>query len=118
MAVPAEAKVFAEALDPADIVDFEIDLSPLLEGAETIATHTETIPPESALLGLEFKTTGGYATSLTGNILRIWLGIADAQQSNAAFATGVTLPIELTITTNSTPARKKQRTVAVKVIQR
>lgn len=118
MAVPAEAKVFTETMDPTDIVDFEIDIAPILETGEGVTTHTEAIPTESALLGLQIKTTGGYATSLTGTILRIWLGISSAEQANAAFVDGVTLPIEITITTNSTPPRVKQRTVAVTVIQR
>lgn len=118
MAVPAEAKVFTEALDPADIVDFSVDLNPLLEGGETIVSHTETVPTESAVLGLQIKTTGGYATTLSAGILKFWLGVLLAEQNNTAFVDGVTLPIEITITTNSTPARVKQRTVAVKVIQR
>ena len=118
MAVPADAKVFEEPMDPTDIVDYEIDLGPLLETGEVVATHTETVPTESVLLGLEIKTTGGYITTLTGNILKIWLGVLLAEQANSAFVDGVTLPIEITITTNSTPLRKKQRTVAVKVIQR
>lgn len=118
MAVPTEAKIFLEPLDPLDITDFEINLAPLLESGEGIASQTVSLPTESTLLGLEVKTTGGYATSLTGNILRIWLGIMPAEQGNAAFASGVILPIEVVVNTNSTPPRKKQRTVAVKVIQR
>jgi hypothetical protein len=118
MAVPADAQVFEEPLDPTDIVDFEIDLGPLLETGEAIASQTVTVPTESSVLGLEIKTTGGYSTILTGNILRIWLGVLVGEQQNAAFATGVTLPIEITVTTDSTPPRRKQRTVAVQVIQR
>lgn len=118
MAVPSDAKIFAESIDPYDIVDYEIDLAPLLEVGEDVASHTLTIPTESALLGLEIKTTGGYTTNLNANILRFWLGINAIEQGNAAFVNGVILPIEVSITTNSTPLRRKKRTVALKVIRR
>jgi hypothetical protein len=118
MAIPEEAKVFLESLDPTDILDFQIDLAPILEIGEGITSCTATLPTESVLLGLEIKTTAGYATTLTGTILRIWLGIIPAEQANSAFVAGVTLPIIITVTTNATPPRVKQRTVAVKVIQR
>lgn len=118
MAIPAEAKIFLEPLDPTDITDFQLNLSGLLESGESIASQTLSVPTESSLLGLEIKTTGGYVTTLAANILTIWLGILIAEQGNAAFVAGVTLPIEITVITNSTPPRKKQRTFAVKVIQR
>jgi hypothetical protein len=118
MAVPSGAKIFEEPLDPYDVVDFQVDLNPLLETGESITAYTISVPTESSLLGLEVKTTDGYTTSLSSNIVQFWLGILLAEQANAAFNTSATLPIEISITTNSVPARKKQRTVAVVVKQR
>lgn len=118
MATPADAKIFLEPLDPHEILDYSINLAPLLEAGETISAHTVVACPESVLLGLEVKTTGGYATTLTSNVLKFYLGIATVEQANAMFNTGVTLPLEISITTNAVPPRKKQRTVAVRVVQR
>lgn len=120
MAIPQGVKIFTDELDPYDILDFKINLAALLEGGETISgTPVLALPTESTLLGLEIKTTNGYATSLSSNVIKFYLGVIDAEQNNTAFdGEGVLLPIKVTVTTNSVPPRRKQRTVAVRVKQK
>lgn len=117
MAIPLGTKIFADIMDPYEVLDFQVNLAPLLESGEAIAAHSVTIPTESSLLGLTLNPAG-YSSSLASNVLKFWLSIALAEQANAAFVNGAILPIEISITTNATPARKKQRTVAVTVQQR
>lgn len=118
MAIPSNAVVWPEVMDPYDVLDYTVDVSDLLEAGENVASFTVTPLAESALVGLTLGTSS-YATSIAGNVIRIWLSIASGQQDNAAFnGTGATLPIEISVTTTSTPPRKKQRTAVVKVAQR
>ena len=118
MATPDTAKIFEETLDPYDVLDFEVDVAPLLEVGEGVASYELSLPTESTLLGLEILTTDGYVTTMESNIIRFYVGIELAEQANPAFVAGATLPIEVNVTTNSVPPRKKQRTVAVTVVQR
>jgi hypothetical protein len=118
MAIPVNALVWPESMDPSDVVDYSVDCTAILDEGETISTYTVAPYAESVLLGLTMGTST-YATTLVGNILTMWLSIAAAKQEDVAFAgTGATLPISLTLNTSSTPSRKKQRTVVVKVQQR
>lgn len=117
MAIPANALVWAETMDPYDVVDFTIDVTNLLS-SDSVSSFTITPYTESTLLGLEIGS-GAYAPSIAGNIITVWLQIGLANQANPAFdGAGATLPIELSITTNSSPVRKRQRTLVVKVAQR
>ncbi len=118
MTIPVGTKVFAESMDPFDIVDFQVDLQDLLEQGENIATAVLTLPTESSLLGLTINTSGGYSTTLISKTLKFYLSVTDSEQSNAVFSAGVILPIEVRVVTDSIPARKKQRTIAVQVVQR
>lgn len=117
MAFPVSTKIWEESMDPYDVVDYQVDLSPLLEDTEGVASYTVDPLPESELYGLEIGVAA-YAPLLVGTELTLWLSINSTYQSNAVFTNGITLPIEISITTDSSPPRKKQRTVAVKVIQR
>lgn len=118
MAIPATALVWAESMDPYDVVDYAVDCTAILDEGENIASYTVVPYAESTLLGLT-TGTGAYATSLSGKILTIWLSVQAAKQEDPAFlGAGTSLPISLSITTSSTPARKKQRTLVVKVQQR
>ena len=118
MAIPASTYIFSGVLDPSDLLDYQIDVSSLLETGESISTFTLTVPAESVLLGLTLNTTGGYATTLASNKIQFWVSIDPSKQGNAAFNSVAVLPLELSIVTNSTPARKKQRTVAIQVTHR
>jgi len=64
--------------------------------------------------------TGARAPSIVdgGRALRIWLSVDEELQLDPMFdGAGVTLPIEVTVDTNSIPARTYQRTIAVRVAQ-
>ena len=118
MAIPATTYIFKESMDPYDVVDYVADVSGMLEAGEAVASFNLLVPAESALLGFELKTSGGYATTLTNSELRFWASINATKQTDPAFISGATIPVEINITTNSTPPRKKQRTLAVKVIHK
>ena len=118
MAIPASTSVWTESMDPYDIVDYSVDCSNMLETGETIASFSLNILAEASVLGLQIKLTDGYNSELIGNTVRMWLTVLPAEQANPAFDGGAILPIELVINTNSTPPRRKQRTLGVKVIQR
>jgi hypothetical protein len=117
MAIPSTAPVAAQPMDPYDLIEYAIDCSNLLASGENISTWTVTALPETTLLGLQIQTTAGYAASLSGKIITIWLNVITAEQGNPAFTTGVVLPFELSFTTSNNPARKKQRTFGVRVVQ-
>lgn len=117
MAIPVNALVWPETMDPYDVVDYTVDVSNLLS-SDSVSSFTIVPYTESTLLGLEVGT-GSYAPSITGNIITVWLQVNVANQANPAFdGAGASLPLELSITTNSSPARKRQRTLVVKVAQR
>jgi hypothetical protein len=120
MTIPVNAYVWDEQMDPKDVVDYVVDVSGLLDTAngEGIASYTLTLNAEATALGLTLGTAGYAISQPTPTSYRIWFSISAGFQSNAAFdGTGTSLPMELTITTNSTPARTRQRTLVLKVAQ-
>lgn len=111
--------VWPEALDPSELLDYEIDWSSILIDGEEIASYLVEVPAESLLYGLQVGVPGGYATTVTnGTVMRIWVSVAVGSRNDPDFITGITLPIEVTVTTDATPPRIRQRTLGVKVIQR
>ena len=117
MALPSGTVVWDDAFDPYDVVDFKLDLSALLEPGENIASYNIRLLSESVLSGLVLGV-GAYAHRLVGTMLTLWFSIEESMQSSAAFNNVVIMPMELSITTDSTPERRKQRTLAVKVTQK
>jgi hypothetical protein len=116
--IPTTTFIWPEAMDPYDVLDYAIDCTGLLQTDETILTYSVNLRSEATLLGLQILTNPPYALSLTGNIITIWLAINLSDQDNQAFrTTGALLPLEVNITTSLSPARKRQRTVAVRVKQ-
>lgn len=113
------AAVWEHSIDPYDVSDFSVDCTGILEEGEAIANFSLVTLAQSELLGLQIKSGAGYSPVINGNVITMWLGILESEQGNPAFSgAGVTLPLELNITTNSVPARKKQRTLAVRVVQK
>lgn len=122
MALPPNAVLFARVMDPEDIEVFVIELSQgedpddFLAPGEGVSSYTLTLTPEAVAAGLEIKTGGGYATTLVGLTIQFWLQVDPGEVDDPRFdGSGVSLGIELTVTTTSSPARRKQRTVAVNV---
>ena len=134
MGIPALATQFpatAQA-DPRDELEYIISADGLLEADEEIADY-ELVPlAESVALGVEIMEGGGRDHALLpetelddGTVLRantavlFWLTIADADRLVSIFygSSGATVPVEVTIVTTSVPARTRQRTVLLKVVQ-
>jgi hypothetical protein len=118
MAIPTEASMWAQPMDPADRVDFIVQFGDLLTGGEVIETATVTVLPEAAALGLTIITDAAHGPSILNDTnIEIWFEIDDALQSDPAFNPGASLPVQITVDTDATPPRRFQRTMVVRVVQ-
>lgn len=119
MAVSALAQPFASAMDPSDEVDWVLDFSAMLEDGELVLTYDLALTAEAIALGLEIMEGGGRDHALINDdtALLFWLKVDDAFKTNVAFdGAGTRLALEVTIVTNSDPARTRQRTATVLVV--
>lgn len=118
--IPAAAPVSGETIDPSDIADFVIDLSPMLEEGEQFAAITFTLPPETDALGFRVLTEAPYAPfEIDDSHLRIWVTVDEASRNSEAWnSSGTVCAIEFSAITDSVPAREWQRTIAIRVAQR
>jgi hypothetical protein len=90
----------------------------ILQTGESVASFTVALTAEAIAAGLQINTTSGYSTLLVGNVITFWVSVISGSQSSAVFiGAGLTIGIEITVTTNANPARVKQRTVVVTVAQ-
>lgn len=122
MAIPPNAKIWPRTLDPRDRADYLMNLAegtnPLLEPGESYLTYTLSPSAEAVALGLTIESLAPYAPVETATTLQIWFSVDSAFWVDAAFSgAGTSLSIELTIETDSTPPRRWQRTVVLKVAQ-
>ena len=124
MPIPPNATALKQPLDPKDIVDWNYTLlrgvgdNPFLQAGESVASFTLAVTSEAAAAGLVIKSGGGYDPTVISNVLRFWLSIDPAHQSDSVFnGAGSILAFEFTATTDSIPARVKQRTFTVQVVQ-
>lgn len=128
MTIPAKAVSIDEAMDPNEVLDWGISMAPVLEDGEAIDDSDWSI-----VLGVEGVAVGheiiegdpdwpdpALVNDDDGNttIIRFWTRTDPAFLGNPAFqGEGVSVPIEATIWTTSTPRRKRQRTVLIKVVE-
>lgn len=113
MAIPPTAATFARTLDPNEQLDWLMPCAPLLEAGEAIDTYTLTLLPEAVAMGL---TIMSHELVDGDRSIKLWLTIDDAFQADPAFdGAGTALGMEVTLVTNSTPPRTRQRTALVKV---
>lgn len=121
MPLPTNAFKFTDPMDPYDQVDFLLTLDGaggLLETGETVASYTLALRAEAAALGLTIGTAAYAPTQPIATQIRFWLNVDVSFIANTAFdGAGAILGVEVSVTTNSNPARKRQRTVAVQVAQ-
>lgn len=118
MPIPASAKKFEDAMDPSDVVDYLVDLTPLLDVGEEFTSVDLVVLAESVLLGFKIESDAPYApVEVTPGVLRVWAAVETANQNSAGWAAGALCGIEFTAVTNSSPPRTFQRTVAVQVVQ-
>ena len=130
MPIPSDAATWLDAMDPADLIDYEANMEPLLETAESINTFTVALMPEAVLLGVEIATglvDGGNrdpakVTGTGGAVdkrIKIWMNVLPANREDPIFdGVGVDVGVVFTITTNSAPPRRRQRTYKLTVRQR
>ena len=122
MADIATAPIYPEALDPQEILDFDFDLTDLLEDGEAAnpGEWTLEIPIEGAGLGLVIMTGDGRDPSLRagGKIIDYWVTVDDAMKNSPIFdGAGTTVPLRVTSPTTSTPQRIRQRTAKMRIVQ-
>lgn len=127
MAVPPNAITFKDAdeniieHDPYDRVEYLLNLdgtTGILETGEGVASYTVAVTAEAAALGLTIGTGDWAPSQPTATQIQFWIEVDSGFQSNAAYDdAGVDLGVEVSVTTNSTPARRRQRTCAIRVAQ-
>lgn len=130
LAVPAERVVrltktsafltAAFSIEPTDTLNFELDCRQLLESGEWFASISLAILPTAAALGFTIPGTGplGLAEIEPGRI-QFWPTIADPEQAASAWSgQGTSCGFEVTAITDSEPARRWQRTVLIRVVQK
>ena len=117
MPIPTLARLFAVPMDPVDRIEYQADLDSILELGESIASYTLEMGVEGVALGVTLGS-GAYASSVIGGrAVKMWLEVDTLYQEDAAFMTGVLVPIEVTVITDNVPARRWQRTVVVRIEQ-
>jgi hypothetical protein len=110
-------------MDPTDLVDYQMYLrgsTALLEVGESASSFELTVSPEAVALGLTISQAVGRVPALNGanDTVKLWLEVDPAFRDHPAYSgAGTQLGIELTVNTNSSPARRRQRTWAVTVQQ-
>lgn len=120
MTIVHEAIEFEVPIDPAEEVDFILDLSTILEDGEAIEDFTLVASTEAIAAGLSIVEGHGRdaAKVLDERGILLWLEldpeVATAEQFSRV---GTRLPIEVSITTTSVPQRVLQRTFLVRVRQ-
>jgi hypothetical protein len=120
----AATKTFDYTMDPSDIVDFwatvsqGTDIGDMLRDGENVASWQLTATAEAVAAGFQILQTADRLPHLVDRAFRFWVAIAAARQSDDVFSgKGVELVTELTVTTDSTPSRRFQRSMTVKVAQ-
>ncbi|WP_375290404.1 hypothetical protein [Qipengyuania sp.] len=112
--------VAGHVLDPYDKLNFEIDMSALLEEGERFASVDFAVTPASSILGFTIPDNGAYAPfDKDDSHLILWPQI-DAGKIDAGTWSGQgrLCNFEMTMQTDSTPPRHWQRTIAISVAQR
>jgi hypothetical protein len=89
--------------DPNADLNYSIDWTQWLTGSETIASSTWAVDPKS---GMTMHDAG---LDVSNKIATVWL---------RGGAVGLSYPVTNSITTNSVPPRKDDRSIYVSVIQR
>lgn len=122
MTIPSTAATVPGRLDPQEELNWRINLGNILEDGEAVAGGTWTLEvlSEGVALGLTIMSGSGRDAALDSDSRSIlfWLKIDSLFGSNAAFdGGGVDLPMRITFSTDSTPARKRQRTFLVHTAQ-
>ncbi len=122
MAVPSKAVAFSAIMDPGELLDFDILMNSgtvkLLADGESAASYTLALYPEAIALGFTIRNDGLYAPVNDGTKLSLWFEVAPEFWLSSAFdGSGAMMAMVLTVTTNSVPPRRRQRTLTLGVTQ-
>lgn len=114
MPIPATAVALPRVLDPSDIKDVLLDVSPALEGGEIIASYEIALWAEAIAAGMEIIEDGQRDPVLANGdtAIVIWPAIDAGEAEDERFlGDGVELPVTVTVVTNSNPSRTDQQTI-------
>jgi hypothetical protein len=126
MPLPQNAIIVPQPFDPNDLDKVTVTISkagvhpaqfPILEAGENIATYVLALTAEAIAIGLRIRNEPPYYTTLSGQFLNFNLELDEAMRGLATFNKGITVGIELTVTTDAPAPRRKQRTIGIKVQQ-
>lgn len=124
MAIPLNAVVWDQPMDPADIIDYQADFRdgqfPVLEATEVITAFVPTLPADAVALGVEIMSGGGYdPTSEEGDTsVKVWFKVDSGYQLNPAYdGEGQNFGVMFHITTDNAPAREREKTYVLTVAQ-
>lgn len=120
MSIPQDAVVFEEVMDPEDLMEYEADMTPLLDEGTEITSFTIALLPDAVLAGVGIKTGGAYTAGLilANKGILFWLEVNEADREDPAFDAGFKVGVVVTVNTNHVPPRRRQRTFVVNMRQR
>jgi len=119
MPLPSTTMVFDVAQDPTDWDRYVIDFADMLLPGEGVVGHTVETMAESLLYNFD-QGTGDYVTTRTGTVIVMWPRVSPSTYPTGRFDTEVVCPFRITVTMRvpGGPLRKKQFTVAIKIVER
>lgn len=119
--LPMGALAWRQQFDPADHLPFAVNFTALLGSTEKIALIEEiALNATAALLGVSVDASAGYSPIIDtgGKKVQLWFVTSTPNWSNVAFgAGGVLLPVSVRVLTDSTPAKRIERTAILTVRQ-
>jgi hypothetical protein len=101
-----------EVMDPRDRLDFAIEFSKVFDVGETLSDATWSLSTEATAAGVEI-----YAQGYDGTKASVWLEVASAQRSAAAWTGDGTKVMAGCIATSSS-GRIRERAITVTIKQR
>jgi hypothetical protein len=120
MVLPTNAIRWKQPIDPSELLDFAAEFQPLLEVDEQIVTFTVALMAEAVAAGVQIVQQAGRAPMLVNSNtrVRLWFEVVDEFREDPIFnGNGIEVGVVFTIHTNSDPARRRQRTYALRVAQ-
>ena len=111
------ATIIEGPMDPTDFLDYVGEFGPVLETNEEIqAGFTVSPTTEGVALGFLISTTFAPTLEPGNKNVLFWTEVNPVNQADAVFSNdGVTIPVEVTVTTNL--SRRYQRTFLITVKQ-
>ena len=115
MALPPKASVWADSMDPSDLVEYRADFAggpkPLLEPNEKIASYTATLHESAVQHGVFISEADGFEPKRVNDDTAVELAfeVDVEERENPAFAAGG-VQVGVVFTVITTDGRRRQRT--------